>query len=184
LFDGTNDSLGNTTADNPATRTWFVVAVRGSLTTRQCVVASSFADISLYGSYNTLGFSATNGYPQWHSRENNAGSNTLRAVSTSASTTIPTVFRYQYTQAEINAQSYNNIIRRANGVADNTGGSSMENYNRGVYLGAANQTNATSLYAFFFNGSLCEVLAYDALLTASQCTSVENYLKSGWGVTY
>jgi|GEM_PF-2233705 len=184
LFDGANDSLGNTTVDNVENRTWFVAAIKGSATSRQCVLASSYQNISLYGSYNTIGFSATNGYPQWHSRQNDAVSNTLRAVSTSASTSTPTVFRYQYVQSEINSQNYNSIVRRANGVADNTGGSAMENYAAGIYLGACNQTPASGLYAFFLSGSICEILAYDAFLTASQCTLVENYLKSKWGVSY
>jgi hypothetical protein len=184
LFNGTTTSLGNTTADNVENRTWFVVAVRGDVSTRQCVVASSYEGLTLYGSWNSIGFSATNGYPNWNSRQNSSPSASYRAVSTTASTSVPTVFRYQYIQSEINAQNYINIVRRANGSADNANGNGIENYTAGIYLGAVNQVPASGQYAFFLSGSICEILAYDAFLTSTQCTSVENYLKSKWGVSY
>jgi hypothetical protein len=185
LFDGANDRLQNTTADGPAERTWFVVAVKGTLATRQCVVASSKSNITASGTFNSFGFSATNGYPNWSLREDPGGSTSVRAVTTTASTTVPTVFRLRYTQAQIAAANYTNIIRRANGVADNSStGNQFENYASGVYLGAANQLAGSGNFEYFFNGSLCEILAYDALLSESQSTSVENYLKSKWGVSY
>jgi hypothetical protein len=149
-------------------------------------VASSYENIGglSVGTYNTIGFSATNGYPQWSSRQTSSPSLSQRAVSNVASTSAPTVFRYQYIQSEINAQTYGNIVRRANGATDNVAGSGMEQYNTGIYLGACNQSAASGLFAYFLAGSICEVLAYDAFLTSTQCTSVENSLKSKWGVTY
>jgi hypothetical protein len=182
-FDGVNDSLGNATADDPANRSLFAAVVRGSGTGLEGFYGGSKQNVSTYGWYDTLGFTATDGYPMFCSRHETAGAG-FRHVSTSASTSVPTVFRFQWIKSEADAGNYGSTIRRANGAADNTNSSNLANFATGVYLGAMNQTPATGLFSNFFSGSICEILAYDSFLTASQCTSVENYLKSKWGVSY
>lgn len=182
-FDGSNDSLGNTTADDPANRTIFAVALRGAGTGLEGFYGGSKQNIVANGWYDTLGFTATNGFPIFCLRHETAGAS-FRHVATSASTTVPTVFRLQWIKSEVDAANYAGVVRRANGAADNANSSNLANYATGVYLGAMNQTPASGVYANFFSGTLCELLAYDAFLTASQCTSVENYLKAKWGVSY
>lgn len=183
LFDGVNDSLGNATTDDPANRTLFAVALRGAGTGLEGFFGASKQNITTYGWYDTLGFTATNGYPIFCQRHETAGAS-FRHVSTSASTSVPTVFRFQWIKSDADAASYASAVRRANGAADNGNSSNLANYATGVYLGAMNQTPASGLYANFFSGCLCELLAYDAFLTAAQCSLVENYLKAKWGVSY
>lgn len=182
-FDGVNDSLGNTTTDDPGNRTVFAVALRGAGTGLEGFYGGSKQNITVYGWYDTLGFTATNGYPLFCQRHETAGAS-FRHVATSASTSVPTVFRVQWIKSEVDSGNFNSTVRRANGAADTGNTSSLANYATGVYLGAMNTTPASGAYDNFFSGALCEVLAYDAYLTASQCTTVENYLKAKWGVSY
>lgn len=182
-FDGTNDSLGNTTADDPANRTIFAVALRGAGTGLEGFYGGSKQNVSLYGWYDSLGFTATNGYPLFCQRHETAGAS-FRHVAVSASTSVPTVFQFQWIKSEVDAGNSGSTVRKANGAADNASSSNLGNFATGVYLGAMNQTPASGVYTNFFSGSLCEVLAYNAFLTSTQCTSVERYLKSKWGVTY
>ena len=184
LFDGVNDSLENTTADDPANRSVFAAVVRGTGTGLEGFYCGCKQNIVLYGWYDTMGFSATNGYPVFCQRHETAGAS-FRHVATSASTTSPTVFRLQWIKSEVDAGNFSSTARRANGAADNANTSpALAAYATGVYLGAMNTTPASGTYSNFFSGSICEILAYNAFLTASQCTSVENYLKSKWGVSY
>lgn len=182
-FDGTNDSLSNTTSDDPENRTLFAVALRGAGTGLEGFYAGSKQNITSYGWYDTLGFTASNGYPVFCQRHETVGAS-FRHVATAASTSVPTVFRFQWIKSETDATNYTNTTRRANGATDNGNSSALANFATGVYLGAMNQTPALGVYSNFFSGSLCEVLAYDAYLTASQCDRVENYLKAKWGVSY
>jgi hypothetical protein len=174
-FDGANDSLVNTTADDPANRSLFAAVVRGAGTSLEGFYSGCKQSIVSYGWYDTMGFSATNGYPVFCQRHETAGAS-FRQVATSASLLAPTVFRFQWVKSEVDVGNFNSTVRRANGAADNASSSALAAYDAGVYLGTA--------YTNFFSGSICEILAYDAFLTASQCTSVENYLKSKWGVSY
>jgi hypothetical protein len=182
-FDGVNDSLGNTTADDPANRSLFAAVVRGSGTSLEGFYCGCKQNISLYGWYDTMGFSATNGYPMFCSRHETAGAG-FRQVTTSASTSTPTIFTFQWVKSETDAGNFSSIVRRANGAADNAASAALAAYATGVYLGAMNQTPASGVYGDFFSGSICEILAYDAFLTSTQCTLVESYLKSKWGVSY
>lgn len=182
-FDGVNDSLGNTTTDDPANRTIFAVALRGAGTGLEGFYCGCKQNITTYGWYDTLGFTATNGFPIFCQRHETAGAS-FRHVATSASTSVPTVFRFQWIKSETDVANFNSTVRRANGAADTANSSNLAAYATGVYLGAMNTTPASGTYSNFFSGTLCELLAYDAFLTASQCTSVENYLKAKWGVSY
>lgn len=71
-------------------------------------------------------------------------------------------------------------VLRANGVVGSGAGANLIGNADQASIGARNQNG----YGAFWNSTIGEVLYYPVVLTASQITAVENYLRAKWSVTF
>lgn len=180
-FDGVNDFLISNTGDVPPThRTVFVVSLAESHTSEGCVLYNTGQSGGNY-KYSNFGYTGS-GVAVWSLRGMDAGALFSITNFLGTSRTTPHITTLRYTQAEIDAGNGNNIIARFNRVAANGGsGTRFEGYTPSVTLGALDGRGADGLFSRHYKGSICEILAYNGLLTSQQINAVEVYLGRKWG---